>query len=255
MGRPVPTYEWQPGDIAFLKQAERFSDTEREALLESRRVQKNATGHPVIILGRSDDSQGYIVTTVSAYTSGDHNNYLPPWKQEKHKGKDISGFRAFEGSVKPNNNFQHLYLEDGKTWPKPRTSWVYIHYRSTVPASALINYDKTKSQLRMTPESLQDLLDHMQAKSKDFRGRETTTNTKREPSKRGAKIHQQNWRRHDKENSQPAPKNNIGQGPVTTHSKPLWSTIVAKSTNTATNIAYKANVNKLACRNQYAVLA
>ncbi|KAI0813157.1 hypothetical protein GGR55DRAFT_639489 [Xylaria sp. FL0064] len=188
----MATHEWQPGDIAFLKQAERFSNAERKELLDSGRVREKATGHPVIILGRSDDSRGYVVTTVSAYNSGDHNNYLPPWKQETHKSKDINGFRAFEGSVKPNNSFQHLCLEGGK-------SWVYIHYQSTVPASTLINYDKPRCQLRMTPESLQDLLDHVPAKPKNFRGRGPATNARREPNRPAAKIPQKNWGHDDKE--------------------------------------------------------
>ncbi|KAI1356242.1 hypothetical protein F5Y01DRAFT_325273 [Xylaria sp. FL0043] len=269
----MATHEWQPGDIAFLKPAERFSKTERKELIDSGRVREKATGHPVIILGRSNDPRGYVVTTVSAYNSGDHNNYLPPWKQERHKAKDINGFRAFEGSVKPNNNFRHLSLEGGKSWPKPKTSWVFIHFRSTVPASTLIKYDKPKSQLRMTPESLQDLLDQVQAKPKNFRGRGPATNARREPNKPAAKIPQKNWGHDDKEyesratesyltctnmvnrNSQPSPKCNVSQGLGSTGNKPLWSAVVAQSTTTATSTTCKAKKDDLACRNQFAVLA
>ncbi|KAI1272873.1 hypothetical protein F5Y07DRAFT_412156 [Xylaria sp. FL0933] len=251
----MATHEWQPGDIAFLKPAERFSKTERKELIDSGRVREKATGHPVIILGRSNDPRGYVVTTVSAYNSGDHNNYLPPWKQERHKTKDINGFRAFEGSVKPNNNFRHLSLEGGKSWPKPKTSWVFIHFRSTVPASTLIKYDKPKSQLRMTPESLQDLLDQVQAKPKNFRGRGPATNARREPNKPAAKISQKNWGHDDKENSQPSPKGSVSQGLVSTGNKPLWSAVVAKSTTTTTSATCKAKTDNPACRNQFAVLA
>ncbi|KAI1422542.1 hypothetical protein F5Y12DRAFT_799466 [Xylaria sp. FL1777] len=251
---PMPTHQWQPGDIAFLKQAEKFSQTERTDFLDSGRIRYNATGHPVIILGRSSDQRDYIVTTVSAYSSGEYNNYLPPWKQEFHKGKDINGFRAFEGSAKPNNNFQHLYLADGKVWPKFRTSWVYIHHTPVVPASTLISYDKARSQLRITPESLQDLLGHMKARSRDFRGRGTATNAKREIKERVVKNFQQNWRHDDKENRQPLP-NNRGQGPNTTGSKPLWSTIAAKSTSTANNKTCKVELNSQTHQNRYAILA
>ncbi|KAH8163566.1 hypothetical protein CIB48_g4698 [Xylaria polymorpha] len=159
---------WQTGDVAFLKQAEAFNETERRELLDSRRVPTNATGHPVIILAKSDDSRYYIVTTVSAYKSGEDNNFLPPWKQEFHKRKDIGGFRAFEGSERPNKNFEFLRLADGKKWPKEKTSWVYIHNPSLVPVTTLLRYTKPRTDLRMEPASLQDLLGHMEAKSRKF---------------------------------------------------------------------------------------
>ncbi|KAI0908252.1 hypothetical protein F4823DRAFT_564023 [Ustulina deusta] len=251
---PIPTDQWQPGDIAFLKKAENFSQAEWTELIESGRVRQNATGHPVIILGRSDDLKSYIVTTVSAYRSGEHNNYRPPWEQESHRNKDINGFRAFEGSARPKNNYRLLHLADGKEWPKNRTSWVYIHNRSTVPASTLISYDKAQGELRMTPESFQDLLGHVKAKSWCLQERWAATNTKKESNEPGVKSLQQNRRHNDEKNHQPSP-NNIGQGPNTTGSKPGWTTIVAKSTRTATSITSKARVNIDAHRNKYAALA
>ncbi|TGJ79088.1 hypothetical protein E0Z10_g9676 [Xylaria hypoxylon] len=268
---PRPTPHWQLGDIAFLKHAERFSQTERTELLESGRVYSGATGHPVIILDRSDDSQHYIVMTVSAYASSEYNDYLPPWKQGFHARKDINGFRAFEGSARPNNNKQHLRLADGKTWPKVKTSWVYIYHHILVPASTLINYDKSRSQLRMAPESLQDLVNHIQGRSWRFREQKSTMNTRMEPSEPVAKNFQRNFRQDDKENHQRLP-GNIAQPPSkpcpsvllertglnntsATGSKPLWSTIAAKSTSTATSLTCKAQIQPHSRRGQTAVLA
>ncbi|KAJ8119897.1 hypothetical protein ONZ43_g3255 [Nemania bipapillata] len=139
---------WNLGDIAFLKPEIMFSEAENRELLQTGRVHSNATCHPVIILDRSDDGQHYIVTTVSAYSSSEANNFLPPWAQRAHSQKDVNSFRAFEGSAKPNNNFQHLRLADNQKWPKVETSWVYIRRLYLVPLSTLVNYNKSPSQLR-----------------------------------------------------------------------------------------------------------
>ncbi|KAI0553908.1 hypothetical protein F4679DRAFT_580078 [Xylaria curta] len=151
---PKSMPHWQTGDIAFLKWAETFSQTEQVELLQTRRVPTRATGHPVIILACSNDSRYYIVTTVSAYGSGDYNNCLPPWEQSVHKRKNINAFCAFEGSAWPNDKFEPLRLADNKQWPKVETSWVYIYNPYLVPATTLIHYTKSKSQLRMEPRSL-----------------------------------------------------------------------------------------------------
>ncbi|KAI1310715.1 hypothetical protein F5Y03DRAFT_392163 [Xylaria venustula] len=227
--RPTPKPDWQPGDIAFLKKAEEFSAAEQNEVLERGGVHIGATGHPVIILGRSNDSRGYTVTTVSAYKSGEENDYLPPWKQAIHYKKDADGFRAFEGSARPNNKFQHLYLEGGKLWPKPKTSWVYIHTRYTVPPSTLVRYNKTKSQLRMTRESLQDLLRHIHTTSKGSRGRTTAKSANWEPNKRITMTAQPKWNRDSKENLQPVSSCKlISHGLDNTGRKPLWSVVVTK---------------------------
>ncbi|KAK5626137.1 hypothetical protein RRF57_001852 [Xylaria bambusicola] len=166
------TPKWQVGDIAFLKPYEQFTESEHK---ESSRVHSKATNHPVIILDRSSDLQRYTVTTVSAYSSSVNNNYLPPWAQICHRTKDIDSFRAFYGSEKPNGNSRHLHLAGGKMWPKSRTSWVYIHHWSVVPGSALIKYDKPRCQLRMAPESLQDLLVDIKMKSPGYQSRWTAS--------------------------------------------------------------------------------
>ncbi|RWA06246.1 hypothetical protein EKO27_g8863 [Xylaria grammica] len=275
-GSPRATTHWRLGDIAFFKPAESFSQIERAELLESGRIHENATGHPVIILDRSSDSQYYIVTTVSAYGAGEHNDYLPPWKQPFHTRKDINGFRAFEGSARPNNERQSLRLADGNVWPKIKTSWVYIHNALLVLASTLINYDKPRCQLRMAPESLQDLLNHIKARSRCFRVQQTAMSTKMGPSEPAAKDAKQTWRQDDKESvlqtllshfefTNIADRNHhllpekIAQAPSksyssvvrertglnytsATGSKPLWSTIAAKSTSTATSMTCKAQI-------------
>ncbi|KAJ2972019.1 hypothetical protein NUW58_g9271 [Xylaria curta] len=195
---PIPMPRWQHGDIAFLKRADQFSQVERAEFLDSRRIQVGATGHPVIILDRSNDLRYYLITAVSAYSSSEFNNYLPPWKQSAHRRKNVNGFRAFEGSAKPNNKHQHLRLADDKQWPKVEASWVYIYRPYVVPASTLISYTKSKSQLHMEPESLQDLLGHMKAKSWRFRKQKKEISTRVAP-KPAARKYLTNWRTNDKE--------------------------------------------------------
>ncbi|KAI8946469.1 hypothetical protein F4801DRAFT_596452 [Xylaria longipes] len=264
---PTPTPHWQLGDIAFLKWADSFSQSERTELLESRRVHAAATGHPVIILARSNDSRYYIVTTVSAYSSGEYNNYLPPWKQNAHERKHIDGFRAFEGSARPNNKFEPLRLADDKQWPKVETSWVYIHHPCLVPATTLINYTKSRSQLRMEPTSLQDLLGHMEAKCWKFREQKAEIMAKRTPKQPAAKNLQKNWRRDNKENVwgpiESPHINAASEKPKLTDitnaagNKPLWSTVAAKSTNIAARMVSqpKGQSCSRAPGSQFAVLA
>ncbi|KAI0872603.1 hypothetical protein GGS24DRAFT_502664 [Hypoxylon argillaceum] len=194
-----PTSPWSLGDIAFLKAASGFTQTERIELLDTNRVHSSATCHPVIILDRSDDSEYYIVTTVSAYSSSEADNYLPPWKQAAHRRKDINSFRAFEGSATPNNGHQHLRLADNKRWPKVETSWVYIQRPYLVPVSTLIHYNKCQCRLRMDPESLQDLLGHMKAKSWAFRKLETEIRNTREVGYPPRKNSEQIWGQDNKE--------------------------------------------------------
>lgn len=152
---------WRDGDVAFLKWSDQFNEEEKRGLLDSGQLHPRSTGHPVIILYRSGDAKHYIVTTVSAYSSGEMNGFLPPWEQAAHGRKFKDDFRAFEGSARPNNKFKCLRLKDSQQWPKPRTSWVFVKRPYLVPASALIIYTKARSRLSMTPESLEDLRQHM----------------------------------------------------------------------------------------------
>ncbi|KAI8635608.1 hypothetical protein F5Y19DRAFT_469488 [Xylariaceae sp. FL1651] len=199
---PTPTLTltptWQLGDVAFLKDASEFDEAEYAELIGRGRLQSGATGHPVIILDRSDDSRYVIITTVSAYSSSRFNDYLPPWEQAVHARKDPNGFRAFEGSARPNTNFQHLKLGDNKLWPKVKTSWVYIHYCYVVPATTLKCFDKSQDQLRVNPESLRDLVGHMKAKSRRFQDQQMQLKAKScfsRPVWTGCK---QTWRREDR---------------------------------------------------------
>ena len=192
--------QWELGEIAFLKKADHFTKGERETLLDSQNVRDKATGHPVIILDRSPDRKLYVITTVSAYKSDRRNDYLPPWKQNCHFQKDEDGFRAFAGSEKPDNNRPHLRLAGGERWPKPKTSWVYIHFCSVVPASVLINYDKPACQLRMDPESFEDLCIHMHQKSRLYRFRwKTNAKDAKEAAQKRFGISRVPWRPGDKE--------------------------------------------------------
>ncbi|OTB09495.1 hypothetical protein M426DRAFT_18134 [Hypoxylon sp. CI-4A] len=167
-----PTFNWQDGDIAFLKRYDEFDAVEYLALIKSGYVKEGATGHPVIVLEHSKDSRYFLVTTVSAYKSGTRNGYLPPWEQPCHTRKHRDSFRAFQGSARPNDKQKYLKLADGGRFPKPQTSWVYAPFVSVVPSSALTVFDKTKKRLRMTPESLDDLLQGMR-RDKSFAGRWT----------------------------------------------------------------------------------
>ncbi|KAI1366927.1 hypothetical protein F5Y08DRAFT_350522 [Xylaria arbuscula] len=202
---PPPDHQWQPGDIAFLKKSDQFNKTERDAVPK---LPDKATGHPVIVLDRSPDGERHTIITVSAYNSGEENNYLPPWKQVVHERKDKRCFRAFEGSERPDNYRPYLELIDGQQWPKPKMSWVYVRHWSTVPKSTLIWYDKPASQLRMDRESRLDLVAHIQKACSDFHlrwdkkfamGQKT-----RESSK--AMLMQQGWRQN-KENDAPSTSN------------------------------------------------
>lgn len=110
---------WAKGEVAFLKSAEDLCDADWSAL--AGQIPERAMGHPVIILDQNTESKEYVVTTVSAYKSGQWNNFLPPWNQSCHKNKNRSAFLAFAGSEKPSKAQKHLELQQG-CWPKPETS-------------------------------------------------------------------------------------------------------------------------------------
>ncbi|KAI8959330.1 hypothetical protein F5Y11DRAFT_350593 [Daldinia sp. FL1419] len=162
--------DWQDGSIAYLKHHSELSDELYHTLIVSGYVNQAATGHPVIILERSEDCRFYLVTTISAYSSGPFNNYLPPWKQFYHRRKHRGSFRAFIGSARPDRRRPYLQLEGGATLPKPQTSWVYTRNPFVVPSSALRIFDKVQGVLegtvaRMTRSSLEDLLGHFREDS------------------------------------------------------------------------------------------
>ncbi|KAI0594701.1 hypothetical protein F4775DRAFT_605987 [Biscogniauxia sp. FL1348] len=157
--------QWEDGEIAFLRDVYEFNAADYESLIATRYLHINTTCHPVIILAHSEDYEHYLVTTISAYGSNQSNGYVPPWRQRWHQKKYVDGFRAFEGSERPNKKFPLLRLADGKYCPKIRTSWVYIHHTFVVPATTLKIFDKSPYRLRMAPESLTDLLEQMKSQS------------------------------------------------------------------------------------------
>ena len=110
------------GDIAYLRPAAEFPESER-AILKGRNgyqgghLDAMATGHPVIVLRRlSEHSDHVLVTTVSAYSAGPSSNFLAPWKQRYHRYKNPEDFRSFDGSELSNDKYPALRLEAG-SWP------------------------------------------------------------------------------------------------------------------------------------------
>ncbi|KAI5923523.1 hypothetical protein F4810DRAFT_710607 [Camillea tinctor] len=160
--------QWEAGDIAYLREAREFNAADHDELISTKYLHIKAAGHPVVILARAPNYEHYLVTTISAYGSSAANNFLAPWNQKWHSRKEVDGFRAFEGSERPNNKFPLLRLADGRYCPKIRTSWVYVHNAYVVPATTLKFFDKTPHQLRLTSESLSDLLSHMEVKSRMY---------------------------------------------------------------------------------------
>ncbi|KAI1774034.1 hypothetical protein F4818DRAFT_442784 [Hypoxylon cercidicola] len=165
---------WAKGEVAFLKSAEELCDADRSTL--ARYVPEKALEHPVIILDQNTTSKEYVVTTVSAYSSGPWNSFQPPWDQPCHKNKTRAAFLAFAGSEKPSKTQKHLELQQG-CWPKPQASWVYSGSFHVVPASALREF-RRRSRLRMTQDSFRQLLDAM-TKNSNFASRWTPPRTGR----------------------------------------------------------------------------
>ncbi|KAK7750761.1 hypothetical protein SLS62_007313 [Diatrype stigma] len=154
-------YDWREGEIAFLKSHEEFSNKDYEDLIISGQVHKGATNHPVIILKRHSPSATHVlVTSVSAYGSGPDNDFLPPWKQPRHRHKAADDFRAFLGSASPTRERPHFLLEAG-SMPKPQASWVYVQRVYLVPVSTLKFFNKANRILCMEQDSLADLRQHI----------------------------------------------------------------------------------------------
>ncbi|KAL2018234.1 hypothetical protein VTK56DRAFT_1141 [Thermocarpiscus australiensis] len=160
---------WREGDIAFLRPSGEFSSSDYDALIRSRYIPAKATGHPVIILRRlSEHSTHVLITPVSAYSSGPFNHYLPPWKQVHHAPKHPRDFRGFHGSELPNDEFPALFLEEGQSMPKPRTSWLYIQSLWVVPLSVITRFTKSRELLRVRADSLDDLRRDMARRCKSW---------------------------------------------------------------------------------------
>ncbi|KAI0477476.1 hypothetical protein GGR56DRAFT_673849 [Xylariaceae sp. FL0804] len=166
------TQSWNIGDVAFLKEKEAFSDIDRQELIESRVLPFGALGHPVIILDSSPDSSHHIVVTVSAYNSGPDIDYKAPWKQSYHNQKNPEDFRAFFGSERPGDKHDYLRLEEGQSWPKPKTSWVYTKASFLVPSTVLREFRRSRvkgwKHLHVTQASIDSLRAQMTASSSKF---------------------------------------------------------------------------------------
>jgi hypothetical protein len=123
-------------------------------------MNERALGHPVIILDRiSPESDHVLITSVSAY-SVERNGGLPPWEQFCHRKKNPESFRSFNGCERYNTSVPPLYLVDGQM-PKPEASWVYCESLYVVPLSVIGVFTKSKTQLRMRPDSLEELMTFM----------------------------------------------------------------------------------------------
>ncbi|KAK3687742.1 hypothetical protein B0T22DRAFT_350506, partial [Podospora appendiculata] len=167
---------WQEGDIAFLKPDDSFTEEEHRELIQAKPGHKHgyiparACGHPVIVLHRmSENSTHILITPVSAYSSGEENNYLPPWRQEYHKWKTPDDFRSFFGCERSSERYPYLYLEDGQSMPKPKASWLYIQSVWCVPLTVIGRFTKTRELLRVRNDSLVNLRQQMAEKAKRWR--------------------------------------------------------------------------------------
>lgn len=173
--RGLKSSDWAEGDIAFLRHVEYHSKEQRGHVRAGHLgcLSPGAACHPVIILKKgprtASGEQFYIVTTVSAYSSGAHNDYLAPWDQRHHRYKTKTDFRSFEGSeVYAAGGRPALHLRAGQSFPKPETSWVYAREAGVVPESVLAPFTKARCDLQMTAASHGDLVAHMTLACRHF---------------------------------------------------------------------------------------
>ncbi|KAK7920790.1 hypothetical protein PG985_008812 [Apiospora marii] len=157
---------WERRDIAYLKSQEELEKEFQEVIL-GQELHCGATGHPCIIMDMSPNRQHALVTTISSFSSGPHNNYLPPWKQTWHRAKDPDRFRSFAGTDHYSASRSFLYLEGGRQFPKSRTAWVYAGWAHLVPIGALKPFlvnrgatDAGTKKLRLEMQSWIDLYGH-----------------------------------------------------------------------------------------------
>lgn len=159
---------WQEGDIAYLKCHECFSDGDYRELIASGAISEGATGHPCIIL-KVLPGPRVVITTISAYGSGDHNNNCAPWIAMRCYSQEKWFFRSFQGSV-CGNNYKPLQLIPGQKMPKPETSWLFIKNVYSVPLSVIGRFTKPRDGqlLKMTPRSLADLQSDIAKRSPNY---------------------------------------------------------------------------------------
>ncbi|OIW26638.1 hypothetical protein CONLIGDRAFT_672160 [Coniochaeta ligniaria NRRL 30616] len=168
----MPATTWQEGDIAFLNDSERYNNREYDELIDSGYMHPGATGHPCIILKMLPGDR-VVVTTISAYGSGVHNQHAAPWISKRCYSKDERFFRSFQGSECSRNNLKPLQLIPGQEMPKPETSWLFIKNVYDVPLSVIGRFTKpcNKVLLKMTPESLADLRLDIASRSPNYDSR------------------------------------------------------------------------------------
>lgn len=147
---------WEQGDIAFLSV---YSIADRMALIDTGVMDFGATGHPVVILRAC--SPYFIITPVSAFGSGEHNDYRAPWKQGFHRSGNKRDFRSIEGCERASSDMPFIKLVQGQTMPKPRASWINTNRAWIVPGSVLEQFSKSPYRIRLAPQSLADLANHV----------------------------------------------------------------------------------------------
>lgn len=155
---------WQRRDIAYLKSQEQLEQECQEVIL-GRELHCGATGHPCIIMDMAPSGKHALVTSISSFSSGPHNDYLVPWKQIWHRAKDPDRFRSFAGTECYSASRNVLYLEGGRQFPKSRTAWVYAGWVHLVPIGALKPFlvDRATDEgtkLRLEMQSWIDLYRH-----------------------------------------------------------------------------------------------
>lgn len=189
----MPATTWQEGDIAYLKPHTDFDRLAHKELITSNRMNPGATGHPCVIL-KVLPGDRIVVTTISAYGSGDHNNHAAPWISKRCYSRDQWWFRSFKGSECSNNNLKPLQLIPGQAMPKPKTSWLFIKNVYDVPLSVIGRFTKPRNGklLKMAPDSLADLRKDIASRSPYYKSHWGFVNT---PShmKRGSTT--ANWRK------------------------------------------------------------
>ncbi len=231
--------QWQTGDIAYLKSADYFHENDHEALIKSNYMPCGATNHPVIILKRCSRTASHVlITPVSAYSSGEFNDYLPPWKQEAHRFKNPNNFRSFAGSERVNYR-KPLHLEEGKSMPKPKASWLNIQSVWVVPISVLGVFNKSQEgHLRVRKDSLDGLTVHMSQCCRLWTQRINDPRLMRESNRSAPQQRQtQTQTQTQRQNTQHTPPTRPPTAPVTRTmgptSKPVgtWGTKNGRSGN------------------------